>query len=377
MNPIETLFNPSMMHAASVHMPIVLAMLGVPLIIASALFYNNNTLRFITFLAFVILAGSAWFAEISGQRAMAEIPNTLPGTVWDLVENHESMAIWIKYLAGLTSLFLLLSLFRHTHLRKGMLLLAACGSVITVIIIIFTAHMGGTLVYEYGVGTALVKESTPTKTPIPLEQESEIEVEEEAEVELDVETEPESPVILEPEIETAPETPIVDTAPETIQELVEPVEPDEDETIREIIPDSDEENVLPEITIPEEGDISTSEVAIEAEDDALIPVRPLSADDAAQISYRQHVWPIIDHHCISCHDAEYKDGGYDMTTVESKKLAGNKAGPGVIPGDPDNSASIKYIRGILQPQMPRRQEPLNADELHILRLWIYAGAQDN
>ncbi len=377
MNPIETLFNPSMLHAAIVHMPIVLAMLGVPLIIASALFYHNNTLRFMTLLAFILLAGTAWFAEISGQRAMEEIPNTLSKEVWDLVENHESMAIWIKYVAGITSLFLLLSLFRHTQLRKGMLLLAACGSVITVLIITFSAHMGGTLVYEYGVGTALVKTSTPTITPIPDEQEPEAEVEVETEIELDVEIEPEMPAVVEPEPDTTLEAPIDEVVPEIIEESVESVITEEEETNLEVLPDTEVDNILPEITVPEAEDESSSEVATEAEDDYSIPIRPLSADDAVQISFRQHVWPIIDHHCISCHDAEYKDGGYDVSTVETMMLAGNKSGPGVIPGDPDNSASIKYIRGILQPQMPRRQEPLNEDELHILRLWIYAGAEDN
>ena len=56
----ELLANPSMIHAAAVHMPIAAASLGLIFVILSAIFHRNNTIRVVTLLLFAIMAGSAW-----------------------------------------------------------------------------------------------------------------------------------------------------------------------------------------------------------------------------------------------------------------------------------------------------------------------------
>jgi hypothetical protein len=89
------------------------------------------------------------------------------------------------------------------------------------------------------------------------------------------------------------------------------------------------------------------------------------------------VQPILQEHCIDCHEDDSAKGDFRVTSVADLMKPGRKSGPGVIPFQPDESSIIKYIRGILQPQMPRRREPLTEDELHVLRMWIDAGAVDD
>src|SRR6185503_18391804 len=57
---------------------------------------------------------------------------------------------------------------------------------------------------------------------------------------------------------------------------------------------------------------------------------------------------------------------------------GKKAGPGIVPGKPDESSLVQYIRGLADaPQMPKGSDALSEDELHRIRLWIAAGAKDD
>jgi uncharacterized membrane protein len=115
----------------------------------------------------------------------------------------------------------------------------------------------------------------------------------------------------------------------------------------------------------------------EAAREGLIAIRPISLDEAESVSYLQHVVPILDHHCLDCHYEGKIDGDLLLTSVADMLEGGEKAGPAIVPGDPDTSPMILYIRGILKPQMPKRQPPLSEEELHVLRMWIQAGAVDD
>jgi hypothetical protein len=66
-----------------------------------------------------------------------------------------------------------------------------------------------------------------------------------------------------------------------------------------------------------------------------------------------------------------------MTTVEGLLKGGEKYGPAIIPGNPDGSTTIKYVRGELLPRMPKEDVPLDPEQVHILRMWIAAGAIDD
>ena len=79
-----------------------------------------------------------------------------------------------------------------------------------------------------------------------------------------------------------------------------------------------------------------------------------------------------------CHSPEEKiDAELDMTTIEKLIIGGEKYGASIIPGNPDDSPLVKYCRGEYLPKMPEDDMPLSVEEIHMIRMWIAAGALDD
>ena len=93
----------------------------------------------------------------------------------------------------------------------------------------------------------------------------------------------------------------------------------------------------------------------------------------AQQPLAQQAFAIFEQHCLDCH-GEF--GSYsDVLTMQHKDLIENRS---VIPGQPD--ASELYLRLLgdtdTGSQMPLGKEPLDSEEIAIIRRWIEAGAAD-
>ena len=108
-----------------------------------------------------------------------------------------------------------------------------------------------------------------------------------------------------------------------------------------------------------------------------IAIKPVDPAAALKVSYYRDVRPLLANHCIECHGADEPKGDYRMTSVAELLKSGKKQGPGIIPGKPDESPVVRYIRGELKPQMPKGNPVLTAEALHTIRLWIAAGAVDD
>jgi hypothetical protein len=93
-----------------------------------------------------------------------------------------------------------------------------------------------------------------------------------------------------------------------------------------------------------------------------------------QVSYTNQIRPLLDQKCGLCHNAADRAGGFDASSPDSLQKGGAKAGPGVVPGKPAESAVIQYVEGKRQPRMPKGMPPLAPDQIRILRDWIAAGA---
>lgn len=119
--------------------------------------------------------------------------------------------------------------------------------------------------------------------------------------------------------------------------------------------------------------------AAEADKDKVqaIAIKPVDPTAALKVSYYRDVRPLLANHCIECHGADEPKGDYRMTSVAELLKSGKKQGLGIIPGKPDESPVVRYIRGELKPQMPKGNPVLTAEALHTIRLWIAAGAVDD
>jgi mono/diheme cytochrome c family protein len=95
------------------------------------------------------------------------------------------------------------------------------------------------------------------------------------------------------------------------------------------------------------------------------------------VSFSQHVKPIFDKRCLSCHGRRTK-GGYSVATYEETMNSGDNP-PVIIPGDAANSILAQMLRGIETPaggQMPPSR-PLPAQQIELIEKWINQGAQNN
>lgn len=120
-------------------------------------------------------------------------------------------------------------------------------------------------------------------------------------------------------------------------------------------------------------------VAQGAETNAIQPVaiRPIDPQAAPKVSYYRDIRPLLADHCVECHGATEPEGDYQVGSVAELLKSGKKHGPGVIPGKPDESPVVQFIRGELKPQMPKGNPAMSEAGLHLLRQWIAAGAKDD
>jgi hypothetical protein len=101
------------------------------------------------------------------------------------------------------------------------------------------------------------------------------------------------------------------------------------------------------------------------------------------ISYHQDVYPVLKTNCLACHRPP-EGKGYLKThlSMESYQslMKGTYYGPVIVPGDSRKSILNMLVEGRADAslRMPhQRDEPLTAQEIEILRLWVDQGARDN
>ncbi len=98
----------------------------------------------------------------------------------------------------------------------------------------------------------------------------------------------------------------------------------------------------------------------------------LTIDAYAQIDFSESIVPIFEQHCVSCHSSGNRKGDFSLTTS-----ADLKANEFVIRGDPDGSHLIELVtsQNGEPPEMPKKGDRLNEDEVATLRSWVSEGAE--
>ncbi len=150
---LEAMNDPQMKHAATVHLPIALSMLGVLLaLLAAFLGGKSRTIAWTAFGAYVVLIFLARYAVGTGEDAHNDLNVAYP-QINELVHEHEEMAekVWLFALA--VSVVLLVGALTKARVRIASAIIALILSMVTALWIGTTAHHGGTLVYAYGAGT--------------------------------------------------------------------------------------------------------------------------------------------------------------------------------------------------------------------------------
>ena len=93
--------------------------------------------------------------------------------------------------------------------------------------------------------------------------------------------------------------------------------------------------------------------------------------------FEKKVRPVLAEHCYECHskDAKKLKGNLSLDSTEAI-LRGGEEGKAIVPGKPDQS--LMYTRTALSPDdldiMPAEGEPLDEQQVEIIRRWIAEGA---
>ena len=98
--------------------------------------------------------------------------------------------------------------------------------------------------------------------------------------------------------------------------------------------------------------------------------------EGAKVSFVDDVKPLLETHCIRCHNDESLLGGLNLMTRE-KAFRGSDRGPILVAGHPDKSllfAATSLEHGVDPKAMPATGPTLTEEEKAIIRKWIEQGA---
>ncbi len=111
---------------------------------------------------------------------------------------------------------------------------------------------------------------------------------------------------------------------------------------------------------------------------AAIPIVASAAEPTAPnrpVDFVDHVLPILQKHCFSCHGDEKQESGLRLDQ-KKRALAGGESGVVIVPGKSAESRLIQLVVGLdgeLMPP-PNKGERLSAKDIALLRGWIDQGA---
>jgi Protein of unknown function (DUF1553)/Protein of unknown function (DUF1549)/Planctomycete cytochrome C len=91
------------------------------------------------------------------------------------------------------------------------------------------------------------------------------------------------------------------------------------------------------------------------------------------VAFATDVQPILEKHCLSCHNSAMRMARFDLSTRESA-IRGGTQGADIVPGDAERSRLYRRIAGLETPAMPAQGSPLDAEEIAAIKHWIDQGA---
>lgn len=104
----------------------------------------------------------------------------------------------------------------------------------------------------------------------------------------------------------------------------------------------------------------------------------LAIADAAPVSFRSEIAPLLQRRCATCHNEENAKGHYRLDTFHLLRKAGDSEFPPVVDGKADES---ELYRLLLEPspedRMPQKAEPLPPEEIELIKRWLNEGAKSD
>src|SRR4051794_24320310 len=100
-----------------------------------------------------------------------------------------------------------------------------------------------------------------------------------------------------------------------------------------------------------------------------------AADTERKVDFKKEIQPIFAEHCYQCHGANRAENGLRWDRKAAAFKGGEKGSP-IVPGKASESLVIRAVNGGGEdvPKMPKKGEPLTAEQIELLKTWINQGA---
>ena len=95
-----------------------------------------------------------------------------------------------------------------------------------------------------------------------------------------------------------------------------------------------------------------------------------------KVTYQDHVLPVLRQRCGSCHNADKKTAGLDVTSFAAI-MQGGGSGEVLVSGDAAKSYLFRVVNHDDEPKMPPDAPPIPEAERTVLRAWIDGGLLQN
>lgn len=100
-----------------------------------------------------------------------------------------------------------------------------------------------------------------------------------------------------------------------------------------------------------------------------------AAAGADDVNFDEHVRPLFERHCTTCHNPDDPSGGLNLASYRGA-LRGGGGGSVITPGNAARSRLMRLVTHAEKPVMPPEGEKLPDAEIDLLRRWIAAGAPE-
>ena len=101
-----------------------------------------------------------------------------------------------------------------------------------------------------------------------------------------------------------------------------------------------------------------------------------AAEPIATVDFTRDIQPLLASRCYACHGPDQAESGLRLTDAEGAYIETDSGEHAIVPGDPDAGTLISRILSEDEfERMPPEGEPLDAEQVEMLRRWIADGAK--
>ena len=104
----------------------------------------------------------------------------------------------------------------------------------------------------------------------------------------------------------------------------------------------------------------------------LLTTSALSVGAQDKVTFEEHIKPIFRQHCATCHNADKKSGGLDVTNYLTM-MQGGSSGAVVEGGDAELSYLYMLVTHESEPYMPPKSDKIPAKQIDLIAKWINGG----